>query len=164
RSSAHWVKKFGDAWEEKGVVTAGDFVWSWKRLLDPETKSPAASTLDAIPGCYSFRADGSRGTNIDAVGAALLSLAGDGKRSARGARAGAPADDREEPRARVPELQLRQQRSLRPDGRAAAGEARGDDAGRVQGRAHEVAEVVERGGCPGRRRDVPRRPRPRRHR
>src|SRR5262245_49371619 len=85
RPTAHWIHKMGDTWEERSVVSAEDFVWSWKRLLDPETKSPNAAILDAIPGCRAYRADGARGSNIDAITAALLALAGDGKRSVSGA-------------------------------------------------------------------------------
>ncbi|MBQ0037869.1 MAG: peptide ABC transporter substrate-binding protein [Clostridiales bacterium] len=37
-------------WSDGKAVTAGDFVYAWRRLVDPKTKSPNASLLDMVSG------------------------------------------------------------------------------------------------------------------
>ena len=37
-------------WSDGQKVTAGDFVYAWQRLVDPETKSPHASILNMVAG------------------------------------------------------------------------------------------------------------------
>ena len=37
-------------WSDGRRVTAGDFVYSWRRLVDPQTNSPHASTLNMVAG------------------------------------------------------------------------------------------------------------------
>lgn len=52
-------------WSNGDALTAGDFVWSLRRLLDPRTASPFASELECIRGAREFRA------GVDASGAAI---------------------------------------------------------------------------------------------
>jgi ABC-type oligopeptide transport system substrate-binding subunit len=80
RAGAKWSKKAGDAFEDKGPVTAKDFVDSWLRVLDPETASPSATLLDVVPGCRELSFEGIRATHLDQIGNELLALTGAGAR------------------------------------------------------------------------------------
>ena len=42
-------------WSDGTPVTAGDFVYSWRRLVDPKTGSPYAYYLDAVVGAKEVR-------------------------------------------------------------------------------------------------------------
>ncbi|MGD9405911.1 MAG: ABC transporter substrate-binding protein, partial [Anaerolineae bacterium] len=49
-------------WSDGAPVTAGDFAYAWKRLLDPATGSPYADLLYDIKGARAFhRGEGERG-------------------------------------------------------------------------------------------------------
>jgi ABC-type oligopeptide transport system substrate-binding subunit/class 3 adenylate cyclase len=48
-------------WSDGVPVTAGDFEYAWKRVLDPSTESPAASLLHDVRGARAFhRGEGGR--------------------------------------------------------------------------------------------------------
>jgi oligopeptide transport system substrate-binding protein len=42
-------------WSNGDPITADDFVYSWRRALDPKTKSPFAFFLDRVSGAHDFR-------------------------------------------------------------------------------------------------------------
>jgi ABC-type oligopeptide transport system substrate-binding subunit len=79
RKGAKWFKRTGgkrpgDAkWEEQREVTAKDFVFAWKRLLEPDAVRPKPNSrlLDVIPGCRAVAFDGLRSTSIDAICSAI---------------------------------------------------------------------------------------------
>ena len=45
-------------WSDGQAVTAGDFVYAWRRLADPVTASPSASLLSAVAGYDEVRSSG----------------------------------------------------------------------------------------------------------
>jgi oligopeptide transport system substrate-binding protein len=57
-------------WSDGTPVTAGDFEYAWKRLLDPATRSPNARLLYDIRGAQTFHQQG--GTSVDQVGVRAL--------------------------------------------------------------------------------------------
>jgi ABC-type oligopeptide transport system substrate-binding subunit len=87
RKGAKWFKRTGgkrpaDAkWEEQRDVTAKDFVFAWKRLIEPDTvhPKPNARMLDVLPGCRAVSFEGLRGTSIDNVCSAIREKMGAGE-------------------------------------------------------------------------------------
>jgi ABC-type oligopeptide transport system substrate-binding subunit len=87
RKGAKWFKRTGgkrpaDAkWEEQRDVTARDFVFAWKRLIEPDTVRPKANSriLDVLPGCRAVSFEGLRSSSIDNVCSAIRERMGAGE-------------------------------------------------------------------------------------
>ena len=87
RKGAKWFKRTGgkrpsDAqWEEQREVSAKDFVFAWKRLIEPDPVSPKlnARLLDVLPGCRAVSFEGVRSSSIDAVCSAIRQKLGTGE-------------------------------------------------------------------------------------
>lgn len=73
---AKWQKKFGDGFEDKGTVKATDFVFAWRRLLDPGLKSPHVHLLDILDGVKPLSTDKPRGDALDRIITDLLAAIG----------------------------------------------------------------------------------------
>lgn len=73
---AMWFHRFGDAFKDKGPVKATDFVYAWRRLLDPDTASPHLHALDAIPGVLVLSTIKPRAVALDRVSSDLLEAIG----------------------------------------------------------------------------------------
>lgn len=71
-----WQKRFGEEFEEKGPVRAGDVVFAWSRLLDPALKSPHLHLLDALTGVRPLSTDKPRANGLDRVITDLIEAVG----------------------------------------------------------------------------------------
>lgn len=73
---AVWQRRFGEGFEDRGPVTAHDFVAAWQRLFRPELRSPHRHLLDVLTGVRVLSTERPKVDGLDRVITDLLAAIG----------------------------------------------------------------------------------------